>query len=294
MKNKVALALSGGGARGIAHIGVIEVLEENGYEIVSIAGTSMGALIGGVYCMGKLQEYKEWLYSLDKYKTFTLIDFSFKRNGLIKGDRILKTLKEFIPDKNIEDLPIPFKAIATDIKNGKEIVFESGSIYNAIRASIAIPTVFTPVKHKEKVLVDGGIVNNLPINHLEKKNEELIIAVDVIANIPMPEGNKPEEDAVQAKQKTVYQKKLNEFYEHLQSINPLRQSEEQFGFFDLINNTLLFMIERSTDLLLEKYEPDLLIEISKDACAAFDFYKAPELVELGRQAAQKMLSNFQG
>jgi NTE family protein len=155
MKKNVTLVLSGGGARGFAHIGAIEEIESRGYEICSIAGTSMGALVGGVYATGKLNEFKEWAYNLDKQKIFKLIDFSFTNQGLIKGDRVLKTMKKFIPDANIEDLKIKYTATACDMAQNKEVVFREGSLYNAIRASISIPTVFTPVVSGNMVLVDG-------------------------------------------------------------------------------------------------------------------------------------------
>ncbi len=151
------MVLSGGGARGIAHIGVVEELEKRGFEIRSIAGTSMGALVGGIYAVGKLQEFKNWLYTLDKLDVFKLIDFTLSSQGLIKGDRVFKKMKEFIPDKNIEDLKIHYAATATDIINNKEVVFNQGSIYDAIRASVAIPTVITPVKQDDTLLVDGGV-----------------------------------------------------------------------------------------------------------------------------------------
>src|SRR3984885_7183362 len=141
-KQKVSLVLSGGGARGIAHIGAIEVVEEMGFEIASIAGTSMGAVVAGVYALGKMEAYKQWLCSLDKLKVFSLVDFSFSSQGLVRGDKLFNITKQFILDANIEDLDIPFAAVAADIINRKEVVFTSGSVFDAVRASIAIPTIF--------------------------------------------------------------------------------------------------------------------------------------------------------
>ncbi|MEA3463105.1 MAG: patatin-like phospholipase family protein, partial [Bacteroidota bacterium] len=135
-KQKVALVLSGGAARGIAHIGVIEELETRGYEITSIAGTSMGALIGGVYATGKMEELKEYLYTLDRSRVFRLVDFTLSKQGLIKGDRVLKKMKNYVPDMLIEDLAVPYAAVAVDLINKKEVIFRSGSLYHAIRASI--------------------------------------------------------------------------------------------------------------------------------------------------------------
>lgn len=151
MKQKAALVLSGGGARGISHIGVIEELEKQGFEISSVSGASMGALVGGVHASGKLVELKNWLYDLDKMKVFSLVDFTLSAQGLVKGDRVLNKMKEFVADVNIEDLRIPYAAVAADIVNAKEVVFTNGSIYEAIRASIAIPTVLTPVKNRRRI-----------------------------------------------------------------------------------------------------------------------------------------------
>ena len=148
MKQKVSLVLSGGGARGIAHIGVIEVLEEKGYEIVSVTGTSMGAVVGGVYALGKMEDFKQWMLTLDRLKVFSLFDFSFGSQGLIKGDKVLNTMKEFISDENIEDLRIPYAAVAVDLLKKEEVIFTKGSIYDAIRASVSIPSLLTPVKKR--------------------------------------------------------------------------------------------------------------------------------------------------
>ena len=145
----------------------------------------MGALVGGIYGVGKLQEFKIWLYTLDKLDVFKLIDFTLSSQGLIKGDRVFNKMKEFIPDMNIEDLKIHYAATATDILNNKEVVFKQGSIYEAIRASVAIPTVITPVKKDNKLLVDGGVMNSLPINHVKRTEDDILIVVYVNANIPV-------------------------------------------------------------------------------------------------------------
>jgi NTE family protein len=164
VKEKVSLVLSGGGARGIAHIGVIEELEKQGFEIKSIAGTSMGALVGGIYAVGKLQEYKNWMYTLDKLDVFKLIDFTLSSQGLIKGDRVFKKMKEFIPDMNIEELNIHYAATATDLINKEEVVFTKGSVYKSIRASTAIPSVLTPVKKDNQYILKKS--NSFRINYI--------------------------------------------------------------------------------------------------------------------------------
>ncbi len=289
MKQKISLVLSGGGARGIAHIGVIEELEKQGFEIYSIAGTSMGALVGGVYALGKMNELKDWLYSLDKIKVFSLIDFTFNFQGLIKGDKVLNKMKEFISDQRIEDLEIPYVALATDILNKKEVVFTKGSIYRAIRASIAIPTVIEPLKTDKTLLVDGGVLNNIPVNHAIRCANDLLVAVDVNADIPV---YKPKTSKKQREDKlTTYKKKIASFYDHLQRLHP-SSKEEKLGYFELMNKTISLMMHHSTQLNLEKHQIDMMINISRESSNTFDFFKAEELVAIGRYEAAQSINNF--
>lgn len=284
MKQKISLVLSGGGARGIAHIGAIEELEKQGYQIGSIAGTSMGALVGGVYALGKMQEFKNWLCSLDKIKVFNLVDFSFSSQGLIKGDRVLNTIKEFVPDKNIEDLPIPYAAVAADILHKKEVVFTEGRIFEAIRASISIPTVFTPVKTDTALLVDGGVINNIPINHVKRNPGDLLVVVNVNADIP---AQKPTVSKKENKEKqSVYQEKIQGFYQYFHKINPSNEDDEKLGYFNLITKTISMKTHRIDQIMLEQHSPDLLINLSHESCGMYDFYRAEELVEMGRVAAR--------
>jgi len=286
MKQKVSLVLSGGGARGIAHIGVIEELEKQGYEICSVTGTSMGALVGGIYALGKLEEYKNWLFTLDKLKIFSLIDFSFSSQGLIKGDRVFSKMKEFISDKNIEDLEISYAAVAVDIVNKKEVLLNRGSIYEAIRASIAIPTVFTPLKIENSLFIDGGVLNNIPINYARRSPVAICFAVNVNADIAVykPVQLKKEIENNQS----IYKKKIKDFKSHLQTITHSR-SKEELDYFNLINKTISLMTGRIAQSIIEKYPPDILINISKKSCETFDFYKAEEMVEIGRYSAINFL-----
>jgi NTE family protein len=289
MKKNVALVLSGGGARGIAHIGVIEELEKQGFNIKSISGTSMGSLVGGIYALGKMQEYKKWMYTLNKLEVFNLVDFNMGIQGLVKGDRVFNKMKEFIPDGNIEDLDIPYAAIAADIINNKEVVFTEGSVYNAIRASVAIPSVFTPVKTDEGLLVDGGVVNNIPVNRVKRTPDDILIVVNVNAHIPVckPILSKKEHD----KKETAYRKKVNEFKNHLHKINPLN-NKDKIGYFDLINKTINLMIYHNAYLSIGQESPDIMIEISHNSCGTMDFFKAEEMVETGRYAAIKSLKAY--
>jgi NTE family protein len=289
VKKQVSLVLSGGGARGIAHIGVIEELEKQGFIIKSIAGTSMGAVVGGIYAAGKLQEFKNWLYTLDKLEVFKLVDFTLSSQGLIKGDRVFKKMKEFIPDMNIEELKIHYTATATDIINKEEVVFTKGSIYEAIRASTAIPSVITPVKKDNALLVDGGVMNNVPINHVKRSGGDILIVVYVNAQIPVdkPSISKKEKE----KKQSIYQKKIKQFQDQLHSIHP-KSEHEKFGYFDLINQSISLLTDHISRLSIEKNPPDILIEVSHDVCGTYDFYKAEELVEIGRYAAVKSINEY--
>ncbi len=287
IKQKIALVLSGGGARGIAHIGVIEELEKQGYEIASIAGTSMGALVGGVFALGKMEELKQWLYTLDRLKVFNLIDLTISGQGFIKGDKVFNKMREFIQDQNIEDLPIPFAAVAVDILQNKEVVFTKGSIYNAIRASVAIPTVITPVKLGNKLLIDGGVLNNMPINHVARISDDMLVAVDVNADIEalQPQVSEAEKKSMLDK----YQEMLVNFYKQIQGETP-EEKEKSLGYFDLINKVIGLMTHQIALHAMEKYPPDLLIRTSRHASTTFDFYMARQLVEMGREAARQALT----
>ena len=282
MKNKkrVSLVLGSGGARGYAHIGVIEELEQRGYEIVSISGASMGALIGAFYACGKLQEYKEWVLGLDVIELSTLLDFSFESTGLIKGKKLFEKLSEFIGKRDIESLPIPLTIVATDILNKKEKWFQSGDLLEAIRASISIPTFFTPVKKNGMILADGGILNPLPVAPTMSDKSDLIIAVNLYADTPLPtiKKSKEEEKRVVRLTKLFYRMFHNRFSEN-KSLNML----------DVLDKTFDTMQYTLTNYRLGGYPPDILIDISKEVCNTYDFHKATEVIKIGRVIAKEKL-----
>jgi NTE family protein len=289
MKQTISLVLSGGAARGLAHIGVIEELERQGFEIKSIAGNSMGAFIAAMYVMNNLREYKEWVLTLDKVDVFKLIDFTFSSQGLIKGDRVFNKMKTFFPDKNIEDLKIPYVAVAADITNMKEVVFTEGSIYNAVRASVSIPTVFTPVKKDNTIMVDGGVVNPIPLNRVKRIEGDILIASYVNANIPYdkPEITKEDEE----RKNSVYKQKIIEFKNKLNEILP-KNNKEHLNYFTLINKSTGLLTHHLSLMNIERYKPDMLINISRHSCGTFDFFKAEELIETGRRAAGKSINDY--
>ena len=176
---KVALALASGGPRGFAYIGAIEELLARGYEITSIAGVSAGSLVGGIYAAGGLEAFKEWLYSLDPVKVMSLMDVSVSKNYLVKGERVINEIKQRVPAVNIEDLPIPFTAVATDLFTGEEVIFREGPLFEAIRASISIPSMFKPVQWKGRTLVDGGMVNTFPLNRVQRTPGDILVGFNV-------------------------------------------------------------------------------------------------------------------
>jgi NTE family protein len=283
MKKNVTLILSGGGARGLAHIGVIEELESRGYVINSIAGTSMGALVGGVYAAGKLNEFKEWMLTLDKQGIFRLIDFSFSSQGLIKGDRILKTMKKFVPDARIEELPVKYTATAFDIAQNKEIVFSEGNLYHAIRASISIPTVFTPVIFGKSVFVDGGVVNNIPIRNAIRTENDLLVASYVNADIPVLKPDLPVKE--KNRRKELSAKWLNEARLHIFQ-GSQKDKRKKLTYFYLITNTIAFATDHLSKMRMQIDPPDVLIEISRHSAGTYDFFKAEELIEIGKYSTK--------
>ncbi|MFZ6011281.1 MAG: patatin-like phospholipase family protein [Bacteroidota bacterium] len=283
MKN-VQLVLGSGGARGMAHIGVIEELERAGYTIKEVVGCSMGAVVGGIYCAGYLNEYKHWLVSLSKLDVFKLLDFTFSSQGFVKGERVFKAIEKFIGDHQIENFKIPFTAVAADIMNKREVHYRSGSLFKALRASIAIPTILTPVIEGKSQLVDGGVLNPLPLNLINKQESDIVVAVNINANIPV-EKNEP---IVINKERAAYLKMLDAFRTQILKIDSQAEEKiETFGLFDLMTKSYDLTQDRLTDLMIAIHRPDIVVEISRDACGVLEFYRANEIIEEGRLAFRK-------
>lgn len=173
------MVLSSGGPRGFAYIGAIEELESRGYNITSVAGCSIGSLVGGVYAAGGLDGFKEWLFNLDNTKLISLLDVSISKSYLVKGEKVIEAIKRVVPEVNIEDLRIPYRAVATDLYTGEEVVFSKGRLFDAIRASISIPSLFRPVKYGYHTLIDGGIVNTMPLSQAVRNGHDILVAFDV-------------------------------------------------------------------------------------------------------------------
>jgi len=288
MKKNVALVLGSGGARGVAHIGVINELVKQGYNITSISGTSMGALVGGMYATGSLKSFEEWMCSLNKLDVFNLVDFTLSLNGIVKGNKILKEMKALIPDRKIEDLSIPFTAVATDIVNGKEVVFTQGSLYDAIRASISIPTVFTPFDYNGLKLVDGGVLNPIPINLVKRHKDDILVVVNLAS---CKEYKKPKSKQNRNNNGKTHNKYLNKIHDTINNIIPENKADS-IGYFNLMNKTTSLMIQKVSDLTLEQYKPDVLIELPRDAFGTFEFYKSKEIIEYGELETRKELEKL--
>lgn len=287
-KKKVHLVLGSGGARGFAHMGVIDVLKEHDYEIISVTGCSMGAVVGGIYAAGFHEAYKDWALGLTKSKVFSLLDFTLGKHGFVKGERIFEVLSQFINVPQIEEFKIPFTAVAADMYTKKEVWFQSGDLYRALRASIAIPGIFTPVIDGEHVLVDGGVLNPLPLNVVKKQEDELVIAVDLNGDSPffvLPEKNQSEDSEL-----------LKGIKEWLGKnwISPATQDLTTLASTKSLSDILFYSYEMTqdkvTEMMVDKYPPDILIEIPKSISSIFEFDRAKELISYGRKACLKALS----
>jgi len=268
----VSPALGSGGARGLAHIGVVQWLTENGYEIRSIAGASMGALIGGVFAASKLDAYAEWVLALKRRQVVRMLDPAFGHPGLFKGERIMGVLRNLIGDFAIEDLPVSFTAVATDLESGEEVWLRDGKLFDAIRASIAIPLIFTPCDYHGRKLLDGGLVNPVPIEPIVGDTNAVTIAVTVSDPIgpmqpffpraPGAEGGAHVSPAV---------------------MTPVGgMIEVALASMEAMQNTI-------ARLRLAACAPDLTIGIPRNACGFFEFWRAEEMIALGHERAAQAL-----
>lgn len=311
MTKTVALCLGSGGARGYTHIGVIEALEERGYKIVAISGCSMGAIVGGFYSAGKLQEYRDWVVSLKYLDVIKLIDLSFLSGGMIRGDKIFNIIDELLADVQIEDLSIPFTAVATDLSGHKEVWFQNGPLSRAVRASAAIPGMLSPVAINGSMMVDGAVLNPLPITPCVSAHADLIIAVDLSADVPIP-GLDPAPRKTEQEQTSAVEKKgpewFNGFLEKAtgwldginkngrstpEKIKQQLQQTEQLGKIAVLNRVIEVMSASLTQYKIAGYPPDLLIKIPRDSCEIYEFYRAQEMIDLGKHIAGRVLDAYE-
>ena len=279
----VALVLSSGSARGLAHIGVIEELEAQGHRITSVAGCSMGALVGGIYAAGKLAEYREWMKTIDRRKMMDLVDFSFSLNHLAKGKRIIEALMQIVPDVNIEDLPLPYCAIATDWTNGREVVFRQGSLFSAIRASISLPSFFDPVRRDGMVLIDGGITNPLPLNRVQRSKGDILVGVDVSGYDYAGQNQLQQELEHKRQQRRSFSRII---------IDKLTPENLDFNYFTLLSRASSIMIRQNSRLMTELVHPDVLVDIQLNRIGSFDYDKSERIINIGRTKARQALAKY--
>ena len=332
MSKKVALVLGSGGARGYAHIGVIEELQARGYKIGCIAGCSMGAVVGGIFAAGKLREYREWTESLDYLDVLRLLDVSF-RLGAIRGERVFGRIQEIVGDVDIENLAIPFTAVATDLTNQQEIWFQEGCLHQAMRASAAIPSLFTPVIQGKRMLVDGGLLNPLPIVPVVSSHCDLIIAVNLNATnqnhyqlpvIERPAALKGRIDQLmtslgsrlpsfrrKSEDETLLLAEEQSLADDVSpAAAPSRKEDDEpapksasgsrvaefsgpASLLELVNQSFEVMQTSLAQYKIAGYPPNVLVNIPKRACRFYEFYKALELIELGRIVAHDALVRYE-
>lgn len=283
MAKDVALALSSGGARGLAHIGAIEELEAQGYRITSIAGCSMGALIGGVYAAGKLPEFREWMKTVDRKKMLELTDFSLSLNHIVKGNRIIEAIMEFVPDMAIEELPIPYCAVATDWKAGREVVLNKGSLFEAIRASISLPSFYEPVQRDGMILIDGGVINPIPMNRVMRKEGDILVGVDVSGHDYKAQWEKMNKLTQMQKHDSSLKAKL------LDLIIP---DNIEFNYYTLLSRTSSLMIRQNSILMAQLMKPEILVDIQMSRYTTFDFDKSEKLIAIGKQKTLQAINKY--
>lgn len=327
MSKDVALVLSSGGPRGFAYLGAIEVLQERGYNITSVAGASIGSLVGGIYAAGRLPEFKEWLYSLDAWEVFSLMDLSIGKNHFVKGEKVIAAIKEIVPDVNIEEMNIPYRAVATDLYTGEEVVFDHGKLFTAIRSSISIPSLFRPVKYGVSTLIDGAIANCMPMSQVVRKEGDIMVAFDVNdVDVKEIKSILHRENEAQLADKAFEEQKREEMFELIEEVKGMeiglieklkyagtrgvalfkdfvsyrkRYDEDEaldYGdtYYDLLDRTFSLMNHRNTELSLALYKPEVLVKMPFDAYGEIaDYAKAQEIAESGRRLMTEALDRYE-
>jgi NTE family protein len=306
--NRVALALGSGGARGYAHIGVIDELRDRGYDIVGIAGSSMGALVGGLEAAGKLDEFADWAKSLTQRAVLRLLDPSIATAGVLRAEKILDAVRDILGEMTIEELPIPYTAVATDLLSGKSVWLQRGPVDAAIRASIAIPGVITPHVFDGRLLADGGILDPLPMAPIAAVNADLTIAVS-LSSSEAGGRYEPTESEPRATREWLSRmwRSTTALFESSRSVAPpdetlgaedlVEASREdvvpKLGSFEVMNRTIDIAQAALARHTLAAYPPDVLIEVPRSACRSLEFYRAAEVIDIGRELAAAVLDELE-
>ena len=286
----VSLVLGSGGARGLAHIGIIRWLEDHGYRIRSVSGCSMGALIGGIYAAGKLPEYEHWVRNVDKLGVFSLLDFTFGRGGLVKGEKLIATLRELVGETLIEELPFTFTAVAADIVREREVWLNKGPLFDAIRASISLPLFFTPFNYQGINLIDGSIFNPVPIAPTFHDLTDLTIAVNLNGppEYAVATGSEEGQEESDAGEVQTFGEKIRQFFAGFQN-DEAEQAGDKWDMLYVVNQSFDAMQGLVARQKLAAHPPDLLVSIARNACGTLEFDRAAEMIALGYQAAEDQL-----
>ena len=277
VNKNVALVLGSGGARGLAHIGAIEALEERGYTITSIAGCSMGSIIAGMYAAGQLEEAKQWFLRVDKQLILRMMDINLlSGNSLVKGRRIIQELEKVVPDRPIEELNIPCTIVASDMQNTEEVLFRSGSLFEAVRASISIPLFFEPVHKAHRLLIDGGILNPLPLHVIQRTEGDILVAMDISGKDSMPEEG---QESVPFKILETPMAKMRQL--------------KRINFFSILDRMSDMQIQQNTMMECLLTPPDIHAVMRQYAYNTFDFDKAEEIIAQGKQIMTNALIDYE-
>lgn len=300
VQKKIGLALGSGGARGWAHIGALQELQKLGIEIEYIAGTSIGSIAGALYATNTLDLASELALNLNwKDVARLFLEVNFQRSGLVSGKNFVKLLKDIIPVRTFSQLSLPLAIVTTDLKAEREVVFNSGDLLHAIRASIGIPGVFTPVQDRHRHLVDGGLKNPLPVSVCRAMGADQVIAIDVNLNLPDPARSAPEEQPLSAGNagdstrldhlKSSISKLLpqlstpiNETLEHW--FDTEKRAHESLSILDVLTLSFRLIENEITRSTLQLYPPDILIQPEVGHIMTLEFYRGPEAMAAGRAA----------
>lgn len=298
---RIGLALGGGAARGLSHIGVIEELLEAGIKPVAIAGTSMGALVGGAYAAGSLDALHSSVKALDRREIISLLDIGFTRGGVIDGEKIHAWLVEMGMNQPIESLPISYAAVATDLADGSEVWLKKGSLAAAIRASISVPGILSPVLLDRRWLVDGGLVNQVPVSTCRTLGVEFVIAVSVTEGLLGRRREKlragitlEAEEQHTARMAQMLEQMPTALQGLAERILPslIKGGPESPAYFDVLVNSLNIMQDRITHLRLVGDPPNVLIVPDIASIKLLDFDRAEDAISAGRIAAKKAVGTI--
>ncbi len=328
----VALVLSSGGPRGFAYIGAIDELESRGYSITSVAGCSIGSLVGGIYAAGGLEDFKKWLFKLNNYKLLSLLDLSLSKSYLVKGEKVIDAIKKVVPNVNIEDLGIPFRAVSTDLYTGEEVVFSKGRLFDAIRASISIPSLFRPVRCGRHTLIDGGAVNTAPFSIVPRNGNDILVSFDVnqldsqriagyMQAIDKARKSDPElKEEISAILAPVSNKKGLSILDMVKAVGDearkaLQNSRDvsarvkaleteaeaermpflaDDSYYSILSRTFSLMLRTIANLQIEMYKPDILVKMSFDSYSTItDYAKGEEIAEKGRALMAEALDAYE-